>query len=115
GWAAGRIPVFAVPGDVDRAHVAGCLALIRDGAILARTPQDVADDLRLSAPPPARESRAFAPVASDPLQHRLQRLLRSGERSLDELLAETGESPAQVLEALSMLELSGAIETLPGG
>src|SRR5579863_5512127 len=30
GWAAGRIPVLAVPGDVDRKHVQGCLALIRD-------------------------------------------------------------------------------------
>lgn len=115
GWAAGRIPVFAVPGDVDRAHVAGCLALIRDGAILARSPQDVADDLRLSAPPPARGSRAQQFDASDLLQQRLQQLMQSGERSLDELLAETRESPARILAALSMLELSGAIETLPGG
>ena len=54
-WAAGRIPVLAVPGDVDRKHVAGCLALIRDGATLARAPQDVLEALgRLSlAPPPA--------------------------------------------------------------
>ena len=36
-WAAGRVPVLAVPGDVDRKHVAGCLALIRDGATLARS------------------------------------------------------------------------------
>lgn len=115
GWAAGRIPVFAVPGDVDRAHVAGCLALIRDGAILARSPQDVADDLRLSVSPPARASRAEQLDVSDPLQQRLQQLLQSGERSLDELLAETRESPAHILAALSMLELSGAIETLPGG
>jgi DNA processing protein len=115
GWAAGRVPVFAVPGDVDRAHVAGCLALIRDGAILARGPQDVADDLRLSAPPPARASRAEHIDATDPLQRRLLDLLQSGERSLDELLAQTRESPAPILAALSMLELCGAIETLPGG
>jgi DNA processing protein len=115
GWAAGRSPVFAVPGDIDRAHVAGCLALIRDGAILARSPQDVVDDLRLSAPPPARASFAEQPDTNDPLQQRLQRLLRSGERSLDELLAQTGDSPPQVIAALSMLELSGAIEALPGG
>lgn len=114
GWAAGRIPVFAVPGDVDRAHVAGCHALIRDGAILARSAQDVADDLRLGAPPAARESRADDDVAGDPLQQRLQRLLRGGERTLDELLNETGEPPAQVLAALSMLELRGVAEQRPG-
>lgn len=118
GWAAGRIPVFAVPGDVDRAHVSGCHALIRDGAILARNPQDVADDLRLSAPAPhaARESRAHQGDDShgNPLQARLARLLRVGERSLDELLAETGEAPAQVFAALSMLELRGIVEARPG-
>jgi DNA processing protein len=56
GWAAGRIPVLAVPGDVDRKHVAGCLALIRDGATLARSPQDVLESLgRLAlAPRPPR-------------------------------------------------------------
>ncbi len=44
-WAAGRVPVLAVPGDVDRKHVAGCLALIRDGATLARSAQDVLESL----------------------------------------------------------------------
>jgi DNA processing protein len=117
GWAAGRIPVFAVPGDVDRAHVAGCHALIRDGAILARTAQDVTDDLRLGAQPalPMRESkRDTKDDAADPLQRQLQRLLRVAERSLDELLNETGEPPARVLAALSMLELTGAVEARPG-
>lgn len=118
GWAAGRIPVFAVPGDVDRAHVSGCHALIRDGAILARNPQDVAEDMRLAPPAlrPARESRAQErdEPQTDPLQARLASLLRLGERSLDELLHETGEAPAQVFAALSMLELRGAVEARPG-
>lgn len=114
GWAAGRIPVFAVPGDVDRAHVAGCHALIRDGAILARSPQDVADDLRLMPPAPARESRASIGEPADPLQRRLNRLLSTGEKTLDDLLRETGETPANVLAALSLLELAGAVESRPG-
>jgi len=114
GWAAGRIPVFAVPGDVDRAHVAGCHALIRDGAILARSVQDIIDDLRLSAPPEPRASRAADVRPEDPLQRRLLRLMRAGERTLDELVSESGETPAKVLAALSMLELSGAIEARPG-
>jgi DNA processing protein len=116
GWAAGRIPVFAVPGDVDRAHVAGCHALIRDGAILARSAQDVTDDLRLTAPARARASRAskeFAPQG-DGLEQELQRLLHTGERSLDELLQGTGEAPGRVFAALSMLELRGIVEARPG-
>ncbi len=116
GWAAGRIPVYAVPGDVDRAHVAGCHALIRDGAILARSAQDVLDDLcpqvRTAEP---RESRASPePRIEDPLQQRIAHLLRGGERTLDELLTEAGESPAHVFAALSILELAGTIDARPG-
>src|SRR5579884_313523 len=115
GWAAGRIPVFAVPGDVDRAHVAGCHALIRDGATLARSAQDVLDDLRVPLVTPPRESRR--PVEhklEDPLQQCIVEALREGERSLDELLEASAQPPARVLAALSILELQGAIESRPG-
>jgi DNA processing protein len=115
GAAAGRIPVFAVPGDIDRAHVAGCHALIRDGAILARSAQDILDDLRVSPLfPVAPDARARGAVVDDPLQQRIIRALREGERSLDELLSVTGEPAARVLSALSLLELRDAVEALPG-
>ncbi len=49
-WAAARsTPVFAVPGDVDRAKAAGCNALLRDGATLVRDAADVIADLGLGA------------------------------------------------------------------
>jgi DNA processing protein len=114
GWAAGRIPVFAVPGDVDRAHVAGCHALIRDGAILARSPQDVLDDLRLVPLPHLPRQSRTAGVCDDPLQRRLLKSLHGGERLLENLLSEMQEPPARVLAALSLLEVAGAIECRPG-
>lgn len=112
GWAAGRIPVFAVPGDVDRAHVAGCHALIRDGATLARSAQDVLDDLGLAAAlAPNAQPRAC--VAS-PLEQRVMQALQEGEVALEDLLHALREPAADVLAALSMLELSGALEERPG-
>lgn len=115
GWAAGRIPVFAVPGDIDRAHVAGCHALIRDGAILARSAADVLDDLGVTRPDTPREARRVrADDLADPLQRSIVTALAEGERTLDELLAHTGESAAHVFAALSLLEISGAIESRPG-
>ena len=49
-WAADRgIPVMAFPGDVGRPKAAGCLALIRDGAILVRDAADVLAQLGLAA------------------------------------------------------------------
>lgn len=114
GWAAGRIPVFAVPGDVDRAHVAGCHALIRDGAILARDAQDIIADLRVPALPAAQASLFDNAATEDPLQRRVLDGLRNGEQSLDEILEFVHETPARVLAALSVLELSGVIEARPG-
>ncbi len=115
GWAAGRIPVFAVPGDVDRAHVAGCHALIRDGATLARSVRDVLDDLGLDAVQTAPEDpRSERREIGDPLQTQIVACLIAGERTLDELLSQCAVAPSRMLAALSMLELSGRLEVRPG-
>ena len=105
GWAAGRIPVFAVPGDVDRAHVQGCLALIRDGATLARHAGDVLEALGHRMPLPL----PFAAGEHDPDAARLLASLEGGERALDDLVAESGVAAPAALAALSLLELDGAV------
>lgn len=104
GWAAPRIPVLAVPGDVDRAHVAGCHALIRDGAILARSAADVLEVLHLArAAAPAQPQR-------DGVAGMLLVALAGGEQDLDGLIEATGLAPAQALAELAMLELEGVVE-----
>jgi DNA processing protein len=108
GWAAGRVPVLAVPGDVDRRHVQGCLALIRDGATLARTPQDVLESLgRLSLLPPA----VSRPSSCDPVAEALLAALEAGASEFDEIVAASGISASAALAALTLLELDGAIES----
>lgn len=112
-WAADLgLPVLAFPGDVDRPKVAGCLALIRDGATLVRSPADVLADLGLAA----AEVRLPKPPAppSDPLQAELLRALGAGEAPLDDLLDATGGRTAEVLGALTLLEVAGSIERRPG-
>lgn len=109
-WAAGRIPVLAVPGDVDRRHVAGCHALIRDGAILARCADDVLEVLRL-APLPLDAPREQA--ARSPLESAILAALTQ-ERSLDELAAAVRAQPRDLLSALTLLELDGAVERRDG-
>jgi DNA processing protein len=105
GWAAGRIPVFAVPGDVDRASFSGSHVLLRDGAILARNAADVLEALRIAAP------SAAAPMpARDGPEDALLRALTSGESSLDELMEASGLRAPDALAALALLELEGLIE-----
>jgi DNA processing protein len=115
GWAAGRIPVFAVPGDVDRAHVAGCHALIRDGAILARCAQDVLDDLRLSQPGCADGKKQTRRLEfDDEVQRRIAGMLSCGELGVEEIAAACAAPAAAVFAALSLMEIGGVIEALPG-
>lgn len=108
GWAAGRIPVFAVPGDVDRAHVAGCHALIRDGAILARNAADVLEALRIETGLVA-EPGVTGQEGGDGLRERVLHVLAGGDRDLDTLAAATGSPAPELLAVLAMLEMEGAI------
>lgn len=112
GWAAGRVPVFALPGDIDRPHSAGCHALIRDGVTLARNAQDVLEELRIMNLPIGAQAERFTP--SDPLQSKVLAILQCGETTFDELCAAAGGSTAELLAALSVLDLQGAIETRAG-
>jgi DNA processing protein len=107
GWAAGRVPVLAVPGDVDRKHVQGCLALIRDGATLARDAADVLEALGRLSLVPATPQR---PTRDDPASSALLRALEDGATEFDELVTLSGVAPAAALAALALLELDGTIE-----
>lgn len=108
-WAAERIPVLAVPGDVDRAHVQGCHALIRDGAILARSAADVLEVLRLPSNMIARSI-----PRRDGLAGELLALLASGESSTELLIDSLQASGPEILATLALLELEGLIESRGG-
>jgi DNA processing protein len=109
GWAAARsVPVFAVPGDVDRPKAAGCNALIRDGATLVRDAGDVFADLGLA--PKTGASSASSPSRVDPLEASLLAALRNETRSLDQLLERCATETGPALAALVRLELEGVVE-----
>ena len=107
GWASGHVPTFAVPGDVDRPQVAGCLALIREGSTLARHAGDVLEALRVQVPLPGFEA---AQAPSDPIERRVLDAIGDRTQSLDELALATALSIAPLLVALMSLELRGYIE-----
>jgi len=114
GWAADLgLPVLAFPGDVDRPKVAGCLALIRDGATLVRGADDILAAIGISdEAAPCSENHPVAtgsgPVASvGPDERALRKALRAGHEGIEELALVTGLDPSRVAAAMVRLELAG--------
>ncbi len=118
-WAADRsIPVLAFPGDVDRPKVAGCHALIRDGAILARDVRDVLAALpgfRAPVLPLRTTTRPLERTDDPPVFRLVLGALAGGERSAEALAATLGLPPALVLPALAELEADGRVARAAGG
>ncbi len=107
---AGR-EVFAIPGSIHSPQSRGCHALIKQGAKLVESAQDVLEELHLAAP--AGASPAPAPAAPRREEPLLQ-ALGFDPVSLDTLVARTGESAATLGARLLELELSGEVARLPG-
>lgn len=107
---AGR-EVFAIPGSIHSPQARGCHALIRQGAKLVETAEDIVEELRGQRPllpdPPG--------AATAPHEDPLLAALGHDPVTLDALLARTGESAAQLSARLLELELEGRVARLPGG
>jgi DNA processing protein len=113
GWAIDLgITVLAFPGDVDRPVSAGCNKLIRDGATLARGPDDVFEALgSLSGPPlPTIESAIRERYLGEPNVLAVLRVLGTEPRSLDTIARATGFTAGETMALLIRLEIEGAIE-----
>lgn len=123
--------VFAIPGSIHNPLARGTHRLIREGAKLVESGQDIFEELA-----PALRSHLMreqkpaagpvsAPGASDNLntpvtpldadQARILDLMGFDPVSADTLIEQSGLTPAEVSSILLMLELSGQAATMPGG
>jgi DNA processing protein len=110
---AGR-DVWAIPGSIHAAQSRGCHALIKQGAKLVESPEDVLEELRLPATP-AQARLALDDAADAPPPDPLLQALGHDPVTLDALLARTGWPAADLSARLLELELDGHVARLPGG
>ena len=116
--------VFAIPGSIHSPQSRGCHALIKQGAKLVETAQDVFEELRITAihggdllrtPHHAQSDGAHTPTNESTPGHALLLALGFDVTSLDALQARTGLPTAQLQGQLLELELEGRVARLPGG
>ena len=107
---AGR-DVFALPGSIHAPQSRGCHALIKQGAKLVDTAQDILEDLRPgmnAAVAPTDATTESAPI--DPLLE----ALGHDPVTLEALVARTGWPAERLSAQLLELELDGQVARLPG-
>ncbi|NMA46800.1 MAG: DNA-protecting protein DprA [Lentisphaerae bacterium] len=116
--------VFAVPGQVDTPFARGCHALIKEGAKLIESFQDVIEDFTLlpgmkeetldAKRPPVTTVKPRHELHLQGLERTLWTFLQEGEMSIDDLIVQSGQETSSVLAALLTLEMKHLVKQLPG-
>ena len=106
--------VFAIPGSIHAPQSRGCHALIKQGAKLVESAQDVLEELQL----PGTTTIALFPqddTGTDAAEDEVLEALGFDATGLDALVARTGIDAAALQVRLLELELDGLVARLPGG
>ncbi|MEM7206558.1 MAG: DNA-processing protein DprA [Pseudomonadota bacterium] len=119
--------VFAIPGSIQNTLARGCHRLIRDGAKLVETADDILEELApllgenaLTSPTETESDAAFSDQPGDtksvdPAYQALINSLAGGAQTVDALVQSSGVAAAEVASMLLMLELNGTVTRLDGG
>jgi DNA processing protein len=110
--------VFAVPGRIDDRTSQGCHRLLRDGAKLVESADDVLEELgplyQATVRDDGRTVRHPAEALLNEQEQQVLGAIGTGATSIDEIVAETGLPVPQVLSTVSVLEMRHLIRRLSG-
>ena len=109
--------VFVIPGSIHSTQSRGCHSLIRQGAKLVESAQDVLEDMKIGDAILLESNNVYGTGASDlnDPQNALLAALGFDPVSLDALQARTGIDTPSLQAQLMALELEGQVARLPGG
>ncbi|RMG00688.1 MAG: DNA-protecting protein DprA, partial [Planctomycetota bacterium] len=120
--------VFAVPGRIDRPHAKGCHRLIRDGAHLVDSADDVLEALGPLPEPVPVETQAAgssqdektpairhpAELQLNPVETKVLAAVEAAPTPIDEVIVRSGLETQQVLATLSVLEMRRLVKRTSG-
>ena len=112
--------VFAVPGSIHSPLSKGCHRLIRQGAKLVETGQDIIEELSalagtLENTPPALAEAQQPPANIDPTYKNLLQSMGYDPVSIQQLTERSGLTAEELSSMLLILELEGKVDSLAGG
>lgn len=111
--------VMAIPGAIHNPQAKGCNALIREGAKLVETIEDILEALNLIPPHSSTsDTPPLCPLKNSELSDDYRDLLGKIDYvpiPVDRLVEITGLSPQDLASMLLVLELEGYIISVPGG
>ena len=103
--------VFAIPGSIHSPLARGCHQLLKQGAKLVESAQDILDELRW----PQRLAPMRAPAVDAGPGAALLSVLGPEACAIDTLVERAGLTPDALIAMLLQLELEGRVASLPGG
>ncbi|MEI8155937.1 MAG: DNA-processing protein DprA [Burkholderiales bacterium] len=107
--------VFAIPGSIHSTQARGCHALIKQGAKLVESAQDILEELGTLTPELFPPANGPLPTVSAEAEDELLGALGFGPLGLDALQARTGLDIATLQARLMEFEILGQVSRLPGG
>lgn len=110
--------VFAIPGSIHNPLARGCHALLKQGAKLVETAQDIIEELGALYHVAAESSKTVDNLPAIELDEEYQALLNCIDYEatpVDLLVARSGLTANVVSSMLLILELQGIVAAVPGG
>ncbi len=111
--------VYAVPGRIDSEASGGSLDLLKDGATLVRSVDDVLQGLGPLVSPvkinPQTEVHEPRELVLNDQERMVLNLVSDTATTIDEVLRKTPLEASRVLSTLTVLEMKRLVQRLPGG
>jgi len=106
---------MAVPGAVTNPKSRGCHELIRHGAALVETAEDILDALEMRGRGRTKEMAEQVALSLSPPETAIFQALDASEaQHIDDLALRLKVSVGEILGQLLLLELKGMVKQLPG-
>jgi DNA processing protein len=111
--------LFAVPGRIDSPRSKGCHDLIKKGAKLCESAEDILSEFEYlfpaaNRPPSPCETGVLPALTLSENEQRVHEVLSGGEKSIDEVIRHSGLPSSAVSVALLSLEMKRLVRQLPG-